>query len=207
MVMITYIGSVYYSFQTAWMNRNHLYAIQIVSYYEGKILASDFDKLGNPAVVSGDYEYDFKDTVDVKPDSAAETSVPVYTVDFIHMGWGGVASATNTTLVANFASNQDEWEPDVWKGHFVCIAKGTGVGQIMRITGNTEDTLTVTREMDGSKSTEWATVPDSTSEYLIDNGKHVRIRVSWRNSNLTATKDAEAPKDKNMTRTVLLERI
>jgi GT2 family glycosyltransferase len=64
-------------------------------------------------------------------------------------------SGTATTLKRDFAG----WEVDQWAGGVVDIVAGVGAGQSRRVTSNSGDTLTVSRD--------WATVPTEASVYRI----------------------------------------
>ena len=68
---------------------------------------------------------------------------------------GKTAGATATTL----EGATKDWTSDIWKDAYVEIVEGTGVGQIRKITANTTIVLTI--------SPAWATIPDTTSRYVI----------------------------------------
>ncbi|MEN8242167.1 MAG: choice-of-anchor R domain-containing protein [Chloroflexota bacterium] len=69
---------------------------------------------------------------------------------------GVVTNAGSSSLT----DSNKAWEADQWAGAWVLISEGTGVGQRLQISGNTNNTLLV----DG-----WEITPDSSSEYVIFN--------------------------------------
>jgi RHS repeat-associated protein len=69
----------------------------------------------------------------------------------------GRSSGANTPTTLN--DTIKNWAPDQWQHQVVKITAGTGAGQVRTIASNTATQLTVT--------TDWTTVPDNTSEYVI----------------------------------------
>lgn len=75
-------------------------------------------------------------------------------------GDGGIINGTCTTSSSTGLTDSGEtWTVDDYKGVYVEILEGTGLGQRRLITSNTADTITI--------SEEWETNPDTTSVYTI----------------------------------------
>jgi hypothetical protein len=70
---------------------------------------------------------------------------------------GDRGAATQGTAVS-LSDSDKNWGENEWADAWVCISKGTGAGQRAQITGNSNNTLTVTG---------WKLSPDSSSEYVI----------------------------------------
>ena len=68
---------------------------------------------------------------------------------------GTPSSVAATTLT----DTQKSWPTNVWDNHGVAIVKGTGLGQLRRITENTATVLTI--------GAAWTTNPDASSVYVI----------------------------------------
>jgi len=74
------------------------------------------------------------------------------------IGVGLVGTATGGSANTLEDSNKS-WDIDMWKNDIVVIIDGTGEGQARLITSNDATTLTV--------SSNWDTIPDNTSKYVI----------------------------------------
>jgi hypothetical protein len=127
--------------------------------------------------------------VSLKTDPQFPTSTQQYTVNIRFTGWGTVQSASNNGLTATLPTGQQNWVTNEWAGHYVTITEGTGRTQIMRITANTGNTLSVTRDLTGTSTTGWTLNPDSSSRFYINDGKTARIQVTWGNSQNFRTVD------------------
>jgi hypothetical protein len=91
--------------------------------------------------------------VDVKDNGVTASKL------YINGDRGKATSATSTTLTDTaFGVRAAGWTTSMWVNAKVRIVRGTGKGQVRKITANTTDTLTV-----GT----WDTTPDNTSEYVI----------------------------------------
>lgn len=208
-VSIAFMSSVIYMIRVNKSNAAQLDALAIASYYQGLVMASDRSKIGNMGLATSDFEFQFNKYNPAvsaiansgpkieyaDPNNAAKS--PQYRVWFEFTGFGTVASATANTLRANFPANQKTWKTNEWTGSYVTITKGFGNGQVMRVRSNTGDTLTLTRDLTGATNTNWEIIPNNTSEYNINNGRTVRLFVSW----------GDGSGDKTITRTMFLRRI
>lgn len=175
---MAFAGALSYNVQSIEANRRVAEALQVAQFYEGRLFGSAYQALGSPEIDSDSWEAQFADTQQYVVEEAGQQP-RTYTVTFRHTGWGGVASATETTLTADFPENQEEWLTNEWAGQYVVITRGRGAGQIMRILSNTADTLSVTRDLTGAVSEEWTVIPDGTSRYNINNSKTVEMTVTW----------------------------
>ncbi|MBX7245392.1 MAG: prepilin-type N-terminal cleavage/methylation domain-containing protein [Candidatus Sumerlaeaceae bacterium] len=197
-VALGFIASVIYSSKQADLSRDHLYGLQAMDAFQGQVQASNVVLLGEVSTTTPTvYEARFRNPMSITPDYTNPTINYTYTANFTFTGWGKVVSATANTLTCGIATNQSNWTTNEWVGHYVTIASGKGAGQIMRITANTGNVLTVSADLGGVSNTNWAINPDNTSTYYIDDGKTVRIRVTW----------GDASRYRTMNRTVLVPRV
>ncbi len=178
---IGFMASVVYSARQSAANTDHLYAVHLAGKYAAMIRAGNFAQLGDTNTSATEYESQFLTPVTVRPDPQFPTSTQQYTVTIRFTGWGRVQSATNNGLTATLPTGQQNWVTNEWAGHYVTITGGTGRTQIMRITANTGNTLTVTQDLTGASGTSWTLNPDSTSQFFINDGKTARVQVSWGN--------------------------
>lgn len=74
--------------------------------------------------------------------------------------YGVKDSGTAESSGSNTLTDADKaWTTDQWVGKVLIIKAGTGIGQIRKIASNTGTQITIT--------TNWATLPDATSQYYI----------------------------------------
>ena len=74
---------------------------------------------------------------------------------------------------ANSVTDMDApWKANEWAGDTLFLVDGAGRGQLAKIIANSAYTLTLQEPLDPP--------PDSTTQYLINGGKTVRITTSWR---------------------------
>jgi len=173
-----YASSVY----TARQNEDNLereYAVQILEMGVAKARVADFTKIADTTLTSTAYENQFNSSTNVNVDSLSP-DFPTYKLAYKFTGWGTVNSASAGNLTADFPANVSKWEPNEWTGHFVVVATGSGGNQMMRITKNTAQKLTVTNKLGSGSSSTWLSgTPTSGAEFYIDNGKFVDVTVSW----------------------------
>ncbi|NDC94971.1 hypothetical protein EBZ38_09610 [bacterium] len=91
----------------------------------------------------------------------------IHVVGPVSVDSGVATSATATTLV----DSAKAWTVNGYANYFVRILRGTGAGQIRKITSNTATALTVPT---------WTITPDATSVYAIDqtSGRELRPNTS-----------------------------
>lgn len=175
---LAFAGALSYNVQSIDANRRVVEGLQVAQYFEGLLHGSSYQALGDPTLDQNAWEAQFAtDQTHVIQEQGQQPRT--YRIAFRHTGWGAVGSATETTLVADFADNQQDWEANEWAGQYVVITRGRGAGQIMRILSNTGDTLSVTRDLTGAQSEGWTVVPNDTSRYAINNSKTVHVTVTW----------------------------
>ena len=162
-------------------NREYLYATQLMNTVENGLRAGNFTSLGDANTSSTAYEYQFLHMPDVygDPDPKNRVNTFAYKTAITFTGWGTVATATGTTLQANFPTGLQQWATNEWAGHYVTIPSGKGAGQIMYIKSNTGNTLTLTADFAGAGSTAWTVIPNTTSTFLIDDAKTARIQITY----------------------------
>ncbi len=91
----------------------------------------------------------------------------------------GYGMASNSSTANSLVDESALWDADRWKGSTVSIVAGTGRGERAFILGNDSNSLTITTNLSGSSSQGWSVTPDHTSQYVINGGKTVTIKVSW----------------------------
>ena len=209
---VGFMASIIYSSREADRNRNHVYAIQVAEMMTARVRGGTFVAMGVTPATSA-YERQFAPVMVMDTDTSA-TKNPLkplarldvnrqYRCTMAQTGWGQVQSGSGTGLVCGSAPGNRVWVANEWAGHYVTIAAGRGSGQIMRITGNTANALTVTRDLSGVGSTAWAVIPDNTSLYYIDDGKTFELAITWGNS---ARNQAGAIEARTINRTVVIPR-
>jgi hypothetical protein len=94
----------------------------------------------------------------------------------VYTGFGTVTSWGPTTLTDAAA----DWTPNEWVGQLVMTVRGTGSGQVARITSNTSNTLNLNFNIGtGVSDGQWRLPLGPDTEYEINHGKTVRVNVSW----------------------------
>jgi hypothetical protein len=85
----------------------------------------------------------------------------IATPSWVDTNYVSFATGTTTSGGINTLTNSTKnWSTDQWRNYQIRITTGTGAGQIRSISSNTTTVITV--------STNWATQPDSTSNYSIE---------------------------------------
>ncbi|MBN1900471.1 hypothetical protein JW926_04000, partial [Candidatus Sumerlaeota bacterium] len=155
------------------------FASRIIERMQLRCRLGSIDKYELLGDSSADPEDSFLQTFTFESDpDNPETSV-TFNVDVTFRGFGMVSSATDTTLTAQFPQGFHKWEDNAWEGNPVMIKNGRGNGQMAYILSNTDDTLTITRNLDGSPGDGWLSLPNPTSYFEINGGKTAKVVVSW----------------------------
>ena len=136
----------------------------------------EYDKLGDPNAAPED---SFMETFTFESDPENTEGGLTFNVDVAFRGFGMVSQATNDTLEAVFPGGFEPWGTNEWQGNPVMIKKGHGSGQIAYILSNSEDTLTITRNLDGTPGRSWISKPRQSSYFEINGGKTATVTVSW----------------------------
>ena len=163
-------------------NKAQLLALETADYYQGLALAADYKKIGTPDVSDDDFEAQFKATEQNPLTVIADPSDPEdsarFDVFFEVTGFGEVSSASASTITASLPGG-DSWEANEWEHNYLTITKGKGKGQIMRIKSNGTNSMNLTADLTGDEDVEFKIIPDSSSHFVINNGKTVRLTVTW----------------------------
>ena len=182
-VILGFMGAIIFMLHQNAENRDHHGALQVLEFHQGLLTAANPLRLGDPDLDDDDFEAQFNHR---RADPLVVTTHPdedqpgmEYRISFEFTGWGAVADVGSNTLRAVIPENQNDWEPNRWVGSYVTIISGRGSGQIMRITANTADTLTLTGDLTGQSSAGWDREPDSTSRFAINNARTVDIEIEW----------------------------
>ncbi len=184
-VILGFMGAIVFMFHQNAENRTHYEALQVLEFHQGLLAAARPQRLGAPDLADGEFEARFAHrreaplTVRSHPEEGRPGEE--FRISFEFTGWGRVQDAGGNTLQAEIPDNQNEWQPGRWVGSYVTITSGRGAGQIMRITSNTGDTLTVTGDLTGLSDVGWDRQPDSTSRFAINNSRTVDIEIEWGN--------------------------
>jgi len=183
---IAFMSSIIYLIAQSKQNKQQFEALQIASYYQSLTRAADFAKLGEPGLPTNSFEaqFNFRENSPllVRSDPQFTRQATTCRVYYQVTGWGRVSTASGTSInVTTFPSTQSAWTPDEWSGSYISFVAGRGVGQIMRISGNTANQLNLTADLSGATTAPFTVTPDSTTDYFINNGKTVRVIVSWGN--------------------------
>lgn len=164
-------------------NRRHALGVQMAEYYQSLALAASYHRIGTASVEDTDFEFLFTHTADNPLEVLSDSSHPdrslAYRVWFEVTGFGEVSSASSSSLTAALPAGQ-QWNVNEWQNNYLTITQGRGRGQIMRIVSNTANTLSLTADLTGANTSQgFRIVPDDTSRFVINNGKTVRIAISW----------------------------
>lgn len=176
---LAFVAALIFSARQAETNSEHLYAVHLAAKWGHMLRAANPTRLGDQSTSGTAFEQQFYTPQSVSGDPTHPAVAPQYTVTCRFTGWGAVTSAGANNLTASFPAGVDPWIPGEWVGHYVTITAGTGRTQIMRITANTANTLSVTADLTGATNTTWGQTPDTTSRFFINDGKTVRVRVTW----------------------------
>jgi len=141
-----------------------------------KMSIEEYDKLGDPSAPENDSFL----KVFVSPSDPQNLSRSVeFRAQVQFKGFGKVESAAQNSLTAVIPNGFPSWDVNEWKDCPVMIKKGKGSGQIAYILSNSSNSLSITRNLDGSAGTPWLTNPDSSSYFEINGGKTAEVTVRW----------------------------
>jgi prepilin-type N-terminal cleavage/methylation domain-containing protein len=181
-VSLSYMTTSIFNARTSARAKVDVFALELVNRTLEDMRTSNFNNLGTSTAP----ESKFLTAQTNRMDRSDPNSIS-FTVNCAFSGFGSVAAVSGTTLRATFPTGFPAWRTDQWKGHKVMIQSGTGVGQIMYITGNSADTLTICRNLDGSGGGGWYKTPAVNDTFNIDNGKTATVTVSWTERGVTRT--------------------
>lgn len=174
-VSLSFTTGVIFNARTGVRNKSELFALELIN--------RTIEEMRNPAIyeqlgtsVGAAAVYLNPRTFPYDPAEPADTVN--YTVTCRFSGFGTVASASGSTLRANLIGN-NAWETNEWQGRLVMVKRGTGGGQVASITANDGNTLTISRNLDGTSGSGWYKNPVAGDYFEIDNGKTVEIIIDW----------------------------
>lgn len=183
LLAVTIISSVIFTSRGARLNTNAIAAKNIAQGYFERMAGDEFSNVCPPddgAVYEPNVEG--PGGPDDRVASAGYIDIPVdaddpvwldraleipCAVTFEFKGFGIATGGTTGALTDSRA----EWEADEWAGDTLYLVDGSGAGQFADIASNTDDTLT----LDGA----FSVAPDTTTRYMINNGKTVEITTTW----------------------------
>lgn len=185
-ISVFFMTSIIFTIRQTRENRDHLNAVQIMNYQMGLLKVAQFGPLGEPAGSVPTWEsqnFGFRDANprQIQGDPIDPRST-VYNVSFEFSGWGIVQSATDTSVTVTIPSNHRAWTANQWANDYVSIIPAVGRAQIARIVSNNANTLTITTDLSGLRSSErWDRLPAAGDVVRINDGKSVLVTVRWGN--------------------------
>lgn len=183
-VSIGFIGSIIFMVQATGKNRKHLNAMRTVEYFQGYVLASKYADIGKAGLPSTEHEYTIntytpESPLTYKVDKTHASESHEFKVGFSITGYGSVIEADAFSMRVDLPDSSPAWETDEWAGNYVTITTGFGEDQIMYIKSNTADRLNVTADLTGLTDVEWLNIPKEDDTFVINNGKTVRIHLTY----------------------------
>ena len=162
------ISSMIASSKFARLNTNAIMAKNIAQGYFEKMNGVKFAAVSATATKEDGslwFANKSRDTSDVFLDQGNQIRCGIA---FRFAGFGTTGSGTGAAAIGRDTTIETTpWVVDEWKGSKVYLVSGKGAGQYKTIVSNTDSVLTL--------GDSFSTVPDSTTKYMIDNGKTVRI--------------------------------
>lgn len=179
----TIISSIIFSSRGARLNTNAIAAKNIAQGFFEQMAADEFSNVTPPAdgVV---FEPNFPDPNNPNDrvasvgyaDIPTTATTPIWldralgipcAIDFEFKGFGIATGGGSNSLT----DTRQSWESDEWAGDTLYLVAGTGAGQFATIDSNSGNTLNV--------SGTFSVSPDSSTRYMINNGKTIEITTTW----------------------------
>ena len=158
------ITSLIQSSQSTRLNTNAVAAKNVAQGFFERMAIDDFADVGPPP--GGNYvNKDYGDPDPVWLDRALGIKCKV---EFVFKGYGTLESASATTLT----DDEAVWASNEWAGDTVYLVDGHGVGQYAQIDANSATSLNLASAL--------VMVPDSSTKYMVNNGKTIEITTTWR---------------------------
>lgn len=170
LLTISMIGSIVFSSRATRLNTNAIAAKNVAQGFFERMAIDTFANVNPPP--GGIYDPPQGGYADIG--FAAEP--PVYLdealgircqVDFDFKGYGRVESATLTDVQCT----QVSWEYNEWAGDTLYLVSGPGAGQYSLIASSTSNELHLAEPL--------LFPADSSTRYMINNGKTVEITTTW----------------------------
>ena len=175
---VAFTSGLVYSARTAKSAKTDVYAISVINRVIEELRSSDYDRLGG----STGAEARFLSPIlyDMDPD-VPDAETTTFTVNVRFFGFGTIQSATGNSLTAVIPNSPawPTWRTDMFAGRYVMITTGSGRGQVAYIQSNNANSLTISRDLDGTPGQGWIQAPAAGAGFVIDNGKMAEINVTW----------------------------
>lgn len=172
-VSVTTISGMIYSSRASRLNTNSIAAKNIAQGFFERMAIDRFNNVGPNAYPNIAYN-------DPNPVYLDESMGIRCRVDFAFKGFGLAESGSATSLRDDDAN----WETDEWAGDTVYLVDGYGAGQFALIRSNTSNQLNFDSSI--------LFPPDSTTKYMVNNGKTVEITTTWQYMGKTYTSTIES---------------
>ncbi|MBN1478301.1 hypothetical protein JXA47_16210 [Candidatus Sumerlaeota bacterium] len=166
-LMLTNVATLIYSARTARINSYRLAARNVVQGVLEQMYAVHYEDVTEANFPSIPLSNPGAEILDSVNDLRCDLSVEIEDER--------QATSANSNNIHCSTAN---WETNRWAGDTVFITGGRGFGQRARITSNNATTLQISL-LGFPGQTEWITVPNATSTFLINGGKTVRIFASF----------------------------
>lgn len=160
LISVSIITSLMYSYRITRINTNAIAAKNIAQGFFEKMAIDTFANVDPQYYPNINYDND----PPVWLDEAMNMSCRV---EFAFKGFGTTEGGSLTSLI----DNDTNWETNEWAGDTVYLVAGPGIGQFVPIISNSVNTLHLGDTL--------ATSPDTTTKYMINNGKTVEITTTW----------------------------
>lgn len=193
MVSLSFFASLVVSSRSAQVGKANAFAIQIMDRTIEDLRGADFDNIGTTVTTAAEYRFSNPQTFQLPLGGAAQFLN--LSVQCSFLGYGKISAISGSGLTAAFPTNFPAWTTNQWQGHYVMITNGGGVGQMAYINSNTANALTISRNLSGSGGGGWYLNPSVGDSFQIDNGKTVKVTITWTiaRRNFTMTRTALIP--------------
>jgi len=160
LISVSIITSLMFSYRITRVNTNAIAAKNIAQGFFEKMAIDTFANVGpvHYATIAYDNE------TPVWLDEAMNMSCRV---EFAFKGFGTTEGGSLSSLI----DNDTNWETNEWAGDTVYLVEGKGIGHFAPIISNSINTLHLGDTLTAS--------PDTTTKYMINNGKTVEITTTW----------------------------
>jgi len=160
LISVSIITSLTYSYRITRINTNAIAAKNIAQGFFEKMAIDTFANVGSQHYPNIAYDND----PPVWLDEAMNMSCRV---EFAFKGFGTTEGGSLSSLI----DNDTNWETNEWAGDTVYLVEGKGIGNFAPIISNSINTLHLGDTL--------AVSPDTTTKYMINNGKTVEITTTW----------------------------
>lgn len=160
LISVSIITSLMFSYRITRVNTNAIAAKNIAQGFFEKMAIDTFPNVGPQHYPNIAYDNE----TPVWLDEAMNMSCRV---EFAFKGFGTTEGGSLCSLI----DNDTNWETNEWAGDTVYLVEGKGIGNFAPIISNSVNTLHLGDTL--------AVSPDTTTKYMINNGKTVEITTTW----------------------------